>query len=369
MFREPIPLVRPSLDRDDLNVMQEAVQSGLITEGDLTRALEKDFVELLSASGAVATNSGTSALVLALRTLQIGPGDQVIIPSYTCVAVLNAVIQVGAEPCLVDNAYHPTEMDYNISPNAIRKKLNRRTRAIIVPHMFGVPAAIDEIAAFGIPIIEDGTLCLGARYRERPVGSWGQISVFSLHASKMIAAGEGGILIANDPDLYRRAQYLNSWSEEQKDERMRSEDSFTYELRYNFRLSDILAALARNQLRKLPRFISQRRQLAQKYLDEFADLPYVQLPSIANHRNVFQRFLIALNLLKPVDVIREFLAAGIEVGRGVFPPLHRMLKLSPHEFPSAERAIKTLISLPLYPDLQEDEVGLILATTKKVLVR
>ncbi len=362
-----IPLMRPCIEDDDLQVMNEAVSRGLVSQGSLTRALEDNFTSMLNVSGSVATNSGTSALVLALRTLRVGPGDQVIIPSYTCVAVLNAVLQVGAEPCLVDNVYDIHGMDFNLSINGIRKHLTRKTKVIIVPHMFGVPAQIDKILEFGVPVIEDGTLCLGAKYEDRLIGSWGQIGVFSLHISKMIAAGEGGILVTNTGQLYERARYLNSCEEDQPRQRLQDENKFEFELRYNFRLTDIHAALALNQLRKLPMFLLRRRELAQRYTKRLSIISHLNLPAVKDNPNVFQRFLLGLTRSDPVDVIRKYLLVGIEVGRGVFPPVHRFLRLSPNDYPLAERAIHTLISLPLYPDLREAEVEHILQESERIL--
>ena len=362
-----IPLMRPCIEADDLQAMNKAIDGGLISQGSLTRALEDSFSSMLNMHGSVATNSGTSALVLALRTLRVGPGDQVIIPSYTCVAVLNAVLQVGAEPRLVDNLYDTSRMDFNISVDSIRADLTQTTRAIIVPHMFGVPACIDEILEFGVPVIEDGTLSLGAKYKDRLIGSWGDIAVFSLHSSKMIAAGEGGILSANARETYERARYLNSSDDNQPQQRLRDANEFEFELRYNFHLPDIAAALALNQLTKLPTFLSRRRELAQRYVERLSGIPSLNLPRVAGNPNIFQRFIVGLIGFGPIDVIQRFSSAGIEVGRGVFPPLHYFLKLSAQRFPQAERAVRTLISIPLYPGLQEPEIAHLLQTSEEIL--
>jgi perosamine synthetase len=361
-----IPLMRPHLEADDFAAMSDAAKRGLVSRGEITRAFENTFAEWIGGAGAVATNSGTAALVLALKTLGVGRDDKVIMPSYTCVAVLNAVLEIGAVPCPVDNEYDVRHMDYNVCAADVEKYLRHRTRAIIVPHMFGVAAKIDELLQFGIPIIEDGTLALGGEYRGRKIGAWGNVSVFSLHSSKMFAAGEGGMLVANDAALVERARYLNGWDEEQPRQRLMPQSEIDFELRYTFRMSDVHAALGSSQFKKLPSFITRRHELAARYIAALQDIADIELPAL-DSPNVFQRFMIRLAKRTPRETIQQFMEEEIEVGRGVYPPLHTFLKESPEQFPNAERAINTLISLPLYPDLNDDEVGFLLETTKRLL--
>ena len=164
-----IPLTGPCLADDDVEAMELALRRGAITEGPIARAFEDDYRSFLGVAGAVATNSCTSALVLALTALEIGRGDGVVMPSYTCVAVMNAVVQVGAVPQLADNCYDVPRMDYNVSAESLAAVLTPRTRAIIVPHMFGTPADIGPIRELGLPVIEDITLSFG-RDAPRPAG-------------------------------------------------------------------------------------------------------------------------------------------------------------------------------------------------------
>ena len=206
-----ISLTEANIQQDDIQNMVTAVYQKAISAGPLVRDFENKFSQFLDVVGGVATNSGTSALVLALKTLDIGPGDEVIIPSYTCLAVLNSVVQVGAIPQLTDNCYDVARMNYNLTPDLVREKITPKTKAIIVPHMFGVPAEIDQIVEFDLPVIEDITLSLGAWHKDRRVGAWGDIGVCSFHRSKMITCGEGGMLVSNNRDLYHRACYLNGW--------------------------------------------------------------------------------------------------------------------------------------------------------------
>ena len=362
-----ISLTKATIEEDDIVSMEVAIHRKAISEGDFTRSFEHEFREFLGVAGAVATNSCTSALILALQTLGTGPGDEVILPSYTCLAVLNAVVQTGATPRLTDNSYNVPGMNYNIASDLAKERLSSRTRAIIVPHMFGVPAEIDKIMEIGIPVIEDVTLSLGAWYKGKSAGAWGDISVCSFHASKMIACGEGGMLTSRSHELYERARYLNSWESEQSSIRLKEDNLEPYQLRYNFRLSDIAAALGISQLRKLPDFVARRRELAKRYTSRLSEVCNLSLPEVTDDPNVFHRYLVAGDNLDVVGVIRRFADAGIEVGRGVYPPLHRYLECERKYYRGAERAVNTLLSIPLYPSLDDDEVEYILQTSEEIL--
>lgn len=350
---------------DDVEAMEIALSCRAISEGAIVRTFEAEFGSYLGVAGAVATNSCTSALVLALTALDIGPGDDVAMPSYTCAAVMNAVVQVGATPRLADNRYDVPSMDYNVSAEMLAAALTPRTRAIIVPHMFGTAARIGPIKDLGLSVIEDITLSLGATHCGRPVGMWGDISVCSFHASKMIACGEGGMLASADRDLLAKAHYLNGWADEQAAMRL-SDRIEPYRLRYNFRMSDLAAALGRSQLRKLSSFIARRRALADQYSARLSSLPGVQVPNAADG-SVFYRYLVAVRQNTVVERIQRYAESGIEAGRGVYPGLHRSLAKPAGEYPGAERAMATLVSVPLYPGLNEDQVEHILQVSEDVL--
>jgi perosamine synthetase len=356
-----IPLTAPYIDDDDICQMEKAVRAKAVSQGSAAKSFELAFVGLLGAKGAVAVNSCTSALVLALRTLGVGSGDEVILPSYTCLAVLNAVMQTGATPRLVDNNYDTERMDYNISERAVSNAISDKTKTIIVPHMFGVAAEVDRIITLGVPVIEDVTLSLGLMYKGRIVGSFGQLSVCSFHASKMITMGEGGILTASTPVLCKRAAYLNGWECEQAAARLKDADSVNYELRYNFHLSDILASLGLSQLAKLRSFIARRRELARLYSERLSRFSRLRPPDPDRQDNVFFRYLVGLpDGVDVAGVIRKFLSDQIEVGRGVYPSLHNFMRLPASQFSNAERAMRSLLSIPLYPALTSEQVERIL---------
>ena len=362
-----IPLTRPDLNRADLDAMVQSGSAGEITQGRVAERFETAFADAIGAVGGVATQSATSAIVLALRVLGVGSGDEVILPSYTCLAVLHAVIQSGATPVLVDNSCDPAEMDYNLGPAHVAAAIGKRTAAIIVPHMFGVAAEIDAIRQFKLPVIEDITLSVGAQTRSgRPVGSMGDLAVCSFHASKMLTTGEGGMLLANDPGLLSSARELNNWVDNQVAHRFGGEVE-AYSLRYNFRLSDIHAACGLSQLSRLAEFIQTRRALAHRYAIELQGLDGVELPNVALAGRVYFRFMVYVKNRDIVDILQEFGQFGIEAGRGVYPPLHHFLGLGKTAFPGAEKAACGTLSIPLYPALNDDEIGRILAAAKSVL--
>lgn len=362
-----IPLTAPFIGDDDIQQMEKAARAKAISQGSIAESFESAFSDLLGAPGAVAVNSCTSALILALRTLRVGSGSEVVLPSYTCLAVLNAVVQTGATPRLVDNNYDTEKMDYNISDKVVSEAISDKTRAIIVPHMFGVAAEVDHIISSGIPVIEDITLSLGAKYKGRIVGSFGDISVCSFHSSKVITTGEGGMLTASTPALYKRAIYLNGWECEQAAARLEYTDSVDYELRYNFHLSDILASFGLSQLAKLKSFIDRRRELGYRYSERLSKFSRIQVPDASEENNIFYRYLVALPEGFDIgQIIRKFAADGIEIGRGVYPSLHNFLRLPAESFPNAERAMRTLLSIPLYPALTNEQVEHILSVSERI---
>lgn len=362
-----IPLTAPFIDDYDIHQMEKAVRAKAVGQGSAAQSFESAFADLLGAKGAVAVNSCTSALILALRTLGVGSGSEVILPSYTCLAVLNAVMQTGATPRLVDNNYNTERMDYNMSERAVSDAISDKTGAVIVPHMFGVAAGVDQIVSSGIPVIEDITLSLGAEYKGRLVGAFGAVSVCSFHASKIITTGEGGMLTASTPELYKRAAYLNGWECEQAAARLKGADSVDYELRYNFHLSDILASLGLSQLSKLQDFIGRRCELGCRYSERLSRFSKIQVPNPSEENNIFFRYLVVLPEGFDIGlIIKKFAVAEIEIGRGVYPSLHNFLRLPADCFPNAERAMRTLLSIPLYPALTDEQVEYILSVSENI---
>lgn len=312
------------------------------------KRFEEELAHYIGVKGAVATSSGTSALHLALLALEIKEGDEVLIPSYVCSALLNAILYVGAQPVLVD-----CDENYNISPEDFRRRLTNRTKACIIPHLFGHPAPIDELRAKGIRIIEDIAQSIGGEYKGRKLGSWGDIAVVSFYATKMITTGEGGAVLSNDADLLERIRELREYDEFGE-----------YKVRFNYKMSDIAASIGIVQLEKLPSFIERRREIASFYSEELKDLNISLPPEDEPHsHSVYYRFVIRVKKLE--EVRRKMLAKGIECKRPVYKPIHRYFSLP--DYPMTDFIYETALSIPIYPSLSDSQVEYIASSLREAI--
>jgi perosamine synthetase len=333
---ELIPHSRPTLGEEEALAVAEVVRSGYIAQGDKVREFEEELARFVGVKGAVATNSGSSALHLGLLGMGISPGDDILVPSYVCSALLNAVYQVGARPTLCDIE---TE-SFNISVESIEDNKTDDTKAVIVPHMFGSPADLEKIEKLGIPVIEDCAHSIGAKYGDKRVGGIGRFSILSFYACKMMACGEGGALLSDDEEVLRIARDRRDYDE--KDH---------YKVRYNYKMSDIQAALGLIQLNKLPDFVQRRKEIALGYNGAFADLG-IELPQ-GEFDHVYYRYVLRAE--KDVsEIISRIQEKGVMSTRPVFKPLHRYLELR-SGFKNTDRAYSTALSIPIYPSLTEEE--------------
>lgn len=281
----------------------------------------------------------------------MGPGDEVMAPSYTCASVIQAIRHTGANVKLLD----VDEGTLNISGAIVRRHLSRRTKALVVTHSFGYPAPMDELLPLGVPAVEDCSLALGAVYGGRAVGSMGVMSVFSMYATKVVCAGEGGMVCTNDPRILRRVRDMNG-PDERRD----------WRLRYNYKLSDLAAGLALSQMKRLPALLARRRAIAARYTAELegcaAEIQHAIRGAIPN----YFRFIIRTS--RASAVIRNARHAGIGCDRPVFRPMHRYFgKGSAREFPGTEAVFASTVSVPLYPALTDREVGRVARQMKRIL--
>jgi perosamine synthetase len=336
------------LDEEDIAGVADVLRSGLLVQGKVVSSLEEKFASFIGVRHAVAVSSGTAALHLALISLGIGHGSEVIIPSYVCTALLNAVHYAMATPVLVDIDPYT----YNISAGQVEKAINKKTGAIIVPHMFGLPADMDAILTLGVPVIEDCAQSAGARFRGKYTGSLGRISIFSLYATKMLSAGEGGLILSDDPYLIARARDLRDYDEKE-----------TYTPRYNYKLTDIQAALGKSQLNKLPSFIEKRQKIAGLYNDglEQAVSRTHSVPEGREH--IYYRYVIPVD--DPTGFMDKMQEKGIVCRRPVFKPLHRYMDLSGYEV--TEEVWSKGVSIPIYPSLKETDAYRIMDAIKTIL--
>ena len=343
-----IPHSRPTLGEGDLQAVAEVLKSGLVAQGDKVAAFEQAMATMLRVKGGVASSSGTAALHLALLAFNVGEGDEVLLPTYACSALLHAVRAVRAIPRFVDS----DPLTFNIDPDAARKACSPRAKALIAVHSFGLPADLDALKGLGLPLIEASAQALGALYRGRPVGSVGDATVFSFYATKLITTGEGGMLLSNDERILAVARDLRECDQKGDDR-----------TRFNYKMTDLQASLGLAQLEQLPRFLERRHAIASWYQERLQALP-LHLPLAPPDRvPVYYRYVVK-GLLPADAYLARLQALGVEARRPVFQPLHRYLGLE--GFPGADEAWEKAISLPLYPSLSDGEIERIAEAAEEV---
>ena len=333
-----IPHSRPSLGEEEKKAVLKVLDSLQLAQGPRTAEFEKKFCALTGRKYAVAVSSGTSALMLALAAMEIGKGDEVIVPSFACSALLHAVHFLGARAVPAD--IDPE--DFNLDPARVKTKIRRKTRAVIAAHSFGRVSRMKEIENLGIPVLEDATQALGASIGQKKAGAFGEAAIFSFYATKMSTTGEGGMVLT---DSKRLAGILEDLRDYDKKE--------THRLRTNSKMTDLEAAMGLEQVCKLPEFIRRRREIASRYRVLLKDFPLSCPVEDESRDHVYFRFVVRIQ--KSESWLKELRRRRIDAKRPIFKPLHRVLQISPKEFPETERAIKEACSLPIFPSMTAEE--------------
>jgi dTDP-4-amino-4,6-dideoxygalactose transaminase len=350
-----IPHSRPTLTKENISAVSRVIKSGFISQGEAVERFESELAKYIGVKGGVAVSSGTSAIHLSLIALGVKEGDDVAMPSYVCPALLNAINYIGAKPLLID--INPDT--YNISPSDLKRKLTKKARAVIVPHIFGLPADIEEIMAIGIPVIEDCAQSVGAKYKGKRVGSFGHCSIFSFYATKVMTTGEGGMVASNSDKILEKVRDLRDYDHKPN-----------YIVRYNYKMTDIQAALGISQLKRLDSFIAKRRKIAKLYNKKFSDLGIAIPKANSESGHIYFRYVIkksgqwsVVSGQKLEDDLRFFVNNGVKCMRPLFKPVHRYLKLK--GFAETDRAWNELISIPIYPSLTDGDVIKIVRVVEK----
>jgi len=338
------------LNENDFKSLDEVVRSGMIAEGAIVKRFERSVSEYLGMSGGVATSSGTTALLLGLKSLGVGANDEVILPTYVCRSVWDAVAASGATPVLCD-----VGEDWCINIETIKTKITEKTKAIIFVHIFGIVGDVKPLKESGLYILEDCAQSFGAKRKGVNAGSMGDICVLSFNATKCLATGEGGMALSTDKALLEKLRYL------------KTDQNATEFGRIRFPLSDLHAALGISQLRQYDGFLLKRRKIAEIYLTDLDGLT-CQLPNQIRDRSVFFRFPIRGKF--DFDQLREaFGLKKIQVRRGVDALLHRTFGLNPTTFPVAEKLFAETISIPIYPGLSNREQARVIDACRIMLSR
>ncbi len=364
----PVPYHRPSITNAETEAVEKVLESGWLTTGKITSEFEIQLAARVGSKYAVAVNSATAALHIALAALDIGPGDEVIVPTHTFAATAEVVIYTGATPVLVD----VEEDNLNLDPNALEAALTPRTKVIIPVHFTGQAADMDAILeiARDIPIVEDAAHALPTTYKEKMVGSIGLASAFSFYANKTITTGEGGMLTTNDPTVEDRARRLSlhglsraAWS------RFESGSSWEYDIvepGFKYNLTDIAAAMGLAQLQRLDELATKRRNIATAYNQAFADIHQIDPLVVADHdSSAWHLYIIRLRLEELTIDRNAFMNRLAERGIGTsvhYKPLH----LHPYytsrfgfdrsDFPVSSDQFDRIISLPIFPGMTRDDM-------------
>jgi len=363
-----IPISKPYLTGDEGASVAEVVASGWVSQGPRVREFEAAFAERVGAADAVATTSCTTALHLALHVIGVGPGDEVIVPSLSFIATANAVWQCGATPVFADI----DPLTYNLDPDDAERAITSRTKAIMPVHQVGLPADMDAFLELGrrhgVPILEDAACAIGASYRGRPVGSLSPLACFSLHPRKVITTGEGGMIAVQDPELGDRLRFLRQHAMDVSDLARHSATDVVIESYpergWNYRMTDMQAALGLCQLEVLDEILERRRHLAERYTAALEDIPTLHAPyDPPGSERTWQSYCVRVDPSSPVErteLMRRLLADGIATRRGVMAIHQEQSYAAQRPLPHTDAAAADVLMLPLYPSLTDDEQDFVL---------
>ncbi len=351
-----IPIYQPTLAGNEKKYVNECLDSTWISsKGKFVSAFEQTFSKYTGSKYSTAVSNGTVAIHLALVALGVGPDDEVIVPTLTYIASVNAISYTGATPVFVDSVAATWQMD----PEDVRRKITPKTKAIMVVHLYGHPCDMDALMAIaeehGLFVIEDCAEAFGTLYKGRHVGTFGHISTFSFFGNKTITTGEGGMVVSNDATLMDRAIHF-------KGQGLAAHRQYWHDvIGYNYRMTNICAAIGLAQLEQADKFIAQKLQVAQWYAEGLRDSSVELHHEVGNVRHSYWMCSILVPDPRDRDLLREYLAAkGIET-RPLFYPVHTMPMYSNkfQRHPVAEDLGWRGINLPSWPGLSKDQVALI----------
>lgn len=376
-----LPFHSPVIGEREIAAVVDVLKSGWLTTGAKVREFERDFCQFIGCGHAVAVNSGTAALHLALAAIGIEPGDEVILPTMTFAATAEVVLYFGAKPVLVDCEPDTLNMD----PSGLAAALTSKTRAIIPVHFGGQSCDMERILAFArehdVRVIEDAAHALPSVFHGRRVGTIGDITCFSFYATKTITTGEGGMATTENPQWAEKMRMLSlhgishdAWN------RYSAEGSWYYEILspgFKYNLTDIAACLGVEQLKQCNEFYQRRQRIAAVYDKGFADLPEIQIPVCRpDVQHAWHLYVIQLQLERLRIDRRDFVEALREknIGTSVhFIPLHRhpyyrnTFGYGPEDFSNASAVFERIVSLPIYPKMSDEDAGDVISAVRSIV--
>ena len=334
-----IPHSRPWITRQDNEHVQGVLTSGMIAHGTKVVELERSIAELTQTAGVVATSSGRSALSLALKTLEVKPQSKVILPTYVCPSVLNAVLNHSACPVVCDIGDN-----WVITPEQLAPHIEQNVSAILAVHTFGFPADINAIKQYRIPVIEDACQAFGVPIKNGGIaGSQGDVGLFSFSATKCLTTGEGGALVCNSSAILEVARRH----------------------KFDVGLTDMQAALGLSQLSRYSEFKQRRVEIRNRYIHALNGCKGIHIPE--STLPFTYRFVVTLTDGQSFEEVQQaFAREGVAVRKGVDQMLHRKMGLADEDFPNACRLFDTTVSLPYYPAMTDEEVTQVISAVLKV---
>ncbi len=375
-----IQIASPAIGEEEWLAVKDPLLSGWLTQGTYVAKFEREFAKRHGVKHAIASTSCTTALHLILSALEIGPGDEVIVPAFTWVSTANVVLYCGATPVFAD----VDRRTYNIDVRDLERRLSKRTKAIIAVHLFGLCADIDTIKKLApdIPIIEDAACAVGSEYKGKTAGSLGIAGAFSFHPRKIITTGEGGMVTTDNDELAERIRILrNHGASISEEERHQGPQPYLLPefnfLGYNYRMTDIQGAIGLVQLSKLDTLIEERRKWADFYLQELRSLEWLILPEVPNYaKHSWQAFVCYVDEnkspMKRNDIMKHLFEKGINTRPGTHAVhmlnyYRKRFNLEPDDYPGARDCYKYTISLPLHNRMTEDDYKYIVKILKEFL--
>jgi UDP-4-amino-4,6-dideoxy-N-acetyl-beta-L-altrosamine transaminase len=382
-----IPYGRQNISEDDIQSVVEVLRSDFLTQGPIGTKFEKAVAKYCGTKHGIAVNSATSALHLACLALKVGQGDIVWTSAITFVASANCALYCGAKVDFIDI----DPITYNISVDCLEEKLiaakknNSLPKVVIPVHLGGQSCDMEKIhvlsQAYGFKIIEDASHAIGGKYKRKPIGNckYSEITVFSFHPVKIITTGEGGMLMTNKASINQQVQRLRSHGITRDPEEMtHAPDGPWYyqqlELGFNYRMTDILATLGLNQLKRLDKFVKERHAIVKSYQKLFADFSIILPDQDPNCYSAFHLYVVRIPKSETMDrkmVFERLRASGILVNLHYIPvyhhPYYQKFGYQEKNFPQAEKYYSEAISLPIYPGLTEEQIKMIVDTVTKPL--
>jgi perosamine synthetase len=368
---EPIAFSRPYMDEAEAEAAATTVRSGWIVGGPRLGEFETRFAQACGARFAVGVSSWTTGAFLVLHAWGIRPGDEVIVPSLTFIASVNVIVHAGATPVFVD--IDPAT--WNIDADDVRRKITPRTKAIVPIDQIGLPSDVDAINALaeehGIHVLQDAACSFGSRNRDRPIGSFAEVTIFSLHARKVISTAEGGMIVTNDEAFAERLRRLRHQGMSLSDHARHGAAPTVFEsypeIGYNFRISDMQAAIGLAQLAKLPDILARRRRIAERYSDALADHPILVPPFVPpGLTHNWQSYMVGVRPAfrdRRNALMDALYAAGVPTRRGVMAShLEAPYRGIAADLPQTEAAAASTLQLPMHPALTDDQQTYIIAT-------